>query len=107
MRNQAIGLIEMPNLVDAVEALDIMFKTSGIRLLTWEKTQGGRLVTWVVQGELSSVQAAVDSALRQASGKIVASAVIPSPHDEVMKIIAKSASKYGKKNVFGVELAKS
>lgn len=100
MRNQAIGFIEMPNLVDAIEALDIMFKTSGISLLSWEKTLGGRLVTWMIQGELTSVQAAIDSALAKASGKIVASAVIASPHDEVMKMIAKSGHKYGRDNLF-------
>ena len=54
---KAIGLIELPNFVDAVEAVDIMLKTAEVKFLTWEKKLGGRLVTIIIQGEVSAVTA--------------------------------------------------
>jgi microcompartment protein CcmL/EutN len=91
---KSIGLIELPNLADAVEALDIMMKTANVTFLTWEKRLGGRLVTIIVTGEVSAVTEAVEAAKRMASGKIAASAVIANPHSEIMKIIDKSAERY-------------
>ena len=34
---KAIGIIELPNCADAVQALDIMLKTADVQFLTWEK----------------------------------------------------------------------
>ncbi len=93
---KAIGLIELPNLADAIEALDIMLKTADIRFLTWEKKLGGRLVTIVVQGQVAAVSESVEAARKKAKGNIVASAVIANPHEETMKLIAKSAAKNSK-----------
>ncbi len=91
---KSLGLIELPNLADAIEALDIMLKTADIKFVTWEKKLGGRLVTIIVQGSVSACQAAVEAAKTNASGNIVASAVIANPHEETMKLVQKSASKY-------------
>lgn len=90
---KAIGLIELPNLADAVEALDIMLKTADVKFLTWEKKLGGRLVTIIVQGQVAAVTEAVEAAKHKARGHIVASAVIANPHEETMKLVAKSAAK--------------
>lgn len=94
MRMKSIGLIELPNLADAVEAIDIMLKAAEVKFLTWEKKLGGRLVTCVIQGEVSAVTAAVESAKLNAKGKIVASAVIANPHEETMKLIEMSMKKH-------------
>lgn len=91
---KSIGLIELPNLADAIEALDIMLKTADIKFLTWEKKLGGRLVTIIIQGQVSAVTEAVEAAKKNAKGNIVASAVIANPHPETMGLVAKSASKY-------------
>ena len=93
---KAIGLIELSNCTDAIEALDIMLKTADVRMLTWEKKLGGRLVTIIIQGEVSAVTEAVEAAKHRAVGKIVASAVIANPHEETMKLVAVSAKKYPK-----------
>ncbi len=90
---KAIGLIELPNLADAVEALDIMLKTADVKFLTWEKKLGGRLVTIIVQGQVAAVTESVEAAKHKARGHIVASAVIANPHEETMKLVAKSAAK--------------
>ncbi|MDY3250363.1 MAG: BMC domain-containing protein [Candidatus Choladocola sp.] len=91
---KSLGLIELPNLADAVEALDIMLKTADVKFLTWEKKLGGRLVTIIIQGSVSACQAAVEAAKTSASGRIVASAVIANPHEETMKLVRLSASKH-------------
>lgn len=90
---KSIGIIELPNCADAVQALDIMLKTADVQFLTWEKKLGGRLVTIVVQGTVSAATAAVDAALTQAEGNIVASYVIANPHEETMRIIMESAKR--------------
>jgi microcompartment protein CcmL/EutN len=91
---KSLGLIELPNCTDAIEALDVMLKTADVKFLTWEKKLGGRLVTVIVQGEVSAVTEAIESAKRSAKGNIVASAVIANPHEETMKLVATSAKKY-------------
>ena len=93
---KAIGLIELPNCTDAIQALDVMLKTADVKFLTWEKKLGGRLVTIIVQGEVSSVTEAVEVAKHRAVGRIVASAVIANPHEETMKLVEVSARKYAK-----------
>ena len=91
---KSLGLIEIPNLADAIEALDIMLKTAGVTLLTWEKKLGGRLVTLIVQGEVAAVTEAVEAARKLAKGKVAASAVIANPHTETMRMVEYSAAKY-------------
>ena len=91
-----IGLIELPNCTDAIQALDVMLNTADVKFLTWEKKLGGRLVTIIVQGEVSSVTEAVEAAKHRAVGRIVASAVIANPHEETMKLVEVSARKYAK-----------
>ena len=93
---KAIGLIELPNCTDAIQALDVMLKTADVKFLTWEKKLGGRLVTIIVQGEVSSVTEAVEAAKHRAVGRIVASAVRANPHEETMKLVEVSARKYAK-----------
>ena len=90
----SLGLIELPNCTDAIQALDVMLKTADVKFLTWEKKLGGRLVTIIVKGSVSSVTEAVEAAKKNALGKIVASAVIASPHQETMSLVAVSAKKY-------------
>lgn len=93
MNRKALGLIELPNCTDAVEALDVMLKTADVEFLTWEKKLGGRLVTIFVQGAVSSVTEAVEAAKKNAKGNIVASYVIANPHEETMRLVELSAKK--------------
>ena len=93
----ALGFIEISGVVAAVDALDIMCKTADVELVTWERKLGGRLVTLIVQGNVSAVTQAVETASAQAIKKPVCKAVIANPHPEVEKIIAKSAARLEKK----------
>lgn len=94
MNRKALGLIELPNCTDAIEALDVMLKTADVEFLSWEKKLGGRLVTIIVQGAVSAVTEAVESAKRSAKGNIVASYVIANPHEETLRLVQMSAKKY-------------
>ena len=94
MSNTSLGFIEISGVVAAVDALDIMCKTSGVELATWERKLGGRLVTIIVKGDVASVTEAVETAAKKAIKKPVASGVIANPHEEIMKLVDLSASRF-------------
>ena len=90
---KSYGLIEIPSTSAAIDALDIMCKTADVEFVTWEKKLGGRLVTVIVQGTVSAVTEAVEAAAANAIKKPVAKAIIASPHEEIVRIAKKSASR--------------
>ena len=91
---KSYGFIEISGVVAAVDALDIMCKTAGVELVTWERKLGGRLVTIVIQGDVSSVTEAVEAARNSAIKKPVAYGVIASPHEEIVRLMKISASRF-------------
>lgn len=84
---EAIGMIEVEGLVAAIEGLDAMTKAADVRIIHTEKRLGGRLVTFIVAGEVSAVKAAVEAGVKSADaiGNIFGSAVIARPHAELTK----------------------
>ncbi len=90
----AYGFIEITGVVAAIDALDIMLKAADVRLATWERKLGGRLVTLVVEGDVAAVTAAVDAAVAQAIKKPVLHAVIARPHEETVRIVEMSAKRW-------------
>ncbi len=94
MSGTSLGFIEISGVVAAVDALDIMCKTSGVELATWERKLGGRLVTIVVRGDVASVTEAVETAKAKAIKKPVASGVIANPHEEIIRLVNLSASRF-------------
>ena len=97
--SKSYGFIEIPGVVAAIDALDIMCKTANVELASWERKLGGRLVTIIVQGDVSAVQQAVEAAATGAIKKPVAHAVIARPHEEIVKIIELSADRWKKNSV--------
>ena len=96
--SKAYGFIEISGVVAAIDVLDIMCKAAEVELATWERKLGGRLVTLVVEGEVSAVKAAVAAGVSEYNiRKPVSSGVIPAPHEEIRKIVAVSASRWKKK----------
>ena len=100
---KSLGLIELPNLADAIEALDIMLKTADIKFVTWEKKLGGRLVTIIVRGNVSAVKEAIDAAAENGIKKPVGKAVIANPHEEIEKMVKKSADRLAKSKGWIIE----
>ena len=94
---KSYGFIEVSGVTAAVDALDLMCKTAEVEFVAWERKLGGRLVTIIVQGDLSSVTQAVETAVAQALKKPVAYTVIASPHEETVRMVELSASRLKKK----------
>ena len=84
---ESIGLLEIEGLVAAIEGLDAMTKAANVRVIHSEKRLGGRLVTFIVAGQVSAVKSAIEAGREAAAkiGKIFGYAVIASPHEEVTK----------------------
>jgi len=95
MDKSALGFVELPSLANAINILDVMLKAASVTFVTWEKKLGGRLVTIIVKGSVSSVTAAVEAAKQ--GFDIKASLVIAAPHPETLRIVEQSAQKHAKK----------
>ncbi|MBQ2803756.1 MAG: BMC domain-containing protein [Lachnospiraceae bacterium] len=94
------GLIEVSGVVAAVDSLDAMCKAADVSLVTWERKLGGRLVTIIVEGDVSDVKAAVEAAAHIAKENnhiLAASGVIAAPCEETRKLVALSAKRIQKK----------
>ena len=93
------GLIEVSGVVAAIDSLDAMCKAAEVKLVTWERKLGGRLVTIIVEGTVSDVKAAVEAAAHICKVNdhiLAASGIIASPCEEVRKLAAKSAKRLQK-----------
>ncbi|MBO5512267.1 MAG: BMC domain-containing protein [Clostridia bacterium] len=86
---KAIALLEVQAMVTAIVGLDAMIKAADVKLIHVEKRLGGRLVTVVVEGSVSAVQAAADAGKAAAAevGNVKLCEVIARPHPEVMKFL--------------------
>ena len=85
---EALGMIETRGLIGAIEAADAMVKAANVHLIG--KTQiGSGLVTVMVRGDVGAVKAAVEAGGAAAAnlGEVVATHVIPRPHNDVEKIL--------------------
>lgn len=77
-------MVECMGLVAMIEAADAMVKSANVKLVGYERIDAG-LVTAIVRGEVGAVKAAVDAgaAAGRRVGTVVATHVIPRPHEEV------------------------
>ena len=82
-----IGLLEVQGLVASIKSLDAMLKAANVKLIHTEKRLGGRLCTFIISGSVSAVKAAIEAGEANAAplGQVFGKAVIPRPHDEVIK----------------------
>ena len=87
--DKAIALLEVQAMVTAIVGLDAMIKAADVKMIHVEKRLGGRLVTVVVEGSVSAVQAAADAGKAAAAevGSVKLCEVIARPHPEVMKFL--------------------
>ena len=87
--DKAIALLEVQAMVTAIVGLDAMIKAADVKLIHVEMSLGGRVVTVVVEGSVSAVQAAADAGKAAAAevGNVKLCEVIARPHPEVMKFL--------------------
>ena len=88
MAQEALGMVETRGLVAAIEAADAMLKAANVELVGTEKIGSG-LVSVMVRGDVGAVKSSVETGAAAASklGELVATHVIPRPHDDVEKIL--------------------
>ena len=103
---KSLGFVEVSGVVAAVDALDIMCKSADVSLVSWERKLGGRLVTLIITGSVSAVQAAVDNAIAGCIKKPCSTAVIANPHPETVRLAELSAERL-KKQEAAKEAAKA
>ena len=95
---KSLGFVEVSGVVAAVDALDIMCKTANVSLVTWERKLGGRLVTIIIEGSVSDVTQAIETAKEKCISRVRAANVIANPHSETVRLVELSASRIAKKN---------
>ena len=85
---EALGMVETRGLVAAIEAADAMVKAANVTLIGSEKIGSG-LVSIMVRGDVGAVKAAVEAGGAAAGrlGEVVATHVIPRPHNDVEKLL--------------------
>lgn len=88
MSQEALGMVETRGLVAAIEAADAMCKSANVTLIGTEKIGSG-LVTVMVRGDVGAVKSSVESGAAAAGklGELVATHVIPRPHNDVEMIL--------------------
>jgi carbon dioxide concentrating mechanism protein CcmO len=86
----AIGMIETRGLVGVIESSDAMCKAANVELVKAIEIGGG-FVTTIVRGDVGSVRAAVEAGTVacRAVGELVASHIIPRPHEGVLEGIVR------------------
>lgn len=87
--NFSLGLVEVSSLGNAITMLDEMLKVADVEFTSVERKLGGRLVTVVVRGSISSVTASVEAGKHFAEniGCLKAAEVIARPHPEILKFL--------------------
>lgn len=90
MATQALGMIETKGLCTLLEATDAALKAADVTMTGWEKIGSG-MVTAFFRGDVAAIKAAVDAGAEagRAIGEVIATQVIPRPHDELAKLSAK------------------
>ena len=99
----AYGFIEITGVVAATDALDIMCKAANVQFVTWERKLGGRLVTIIIEGNVSAVNEAIAAASASCIKKPVTTAILARPHPETIRLVTQSAKKVRKR---GAEIGK-
>lgn len=88
MTQEALGMVETRGLTAAIEEADQMCKAANVVLVGTEKIGSG-LVTVMVRGDVGAVKSSVEAGSAAASrlGELIATHVIPRPHNDVEKIL--------------------
>lgn len=96
MRYGAFGLVEVLGEANGVIVTDQMLKTSEVYYETQDTKCGGHVLIFV-GGDVSAVQAAVESVRQNPPCKVFASAVISNPSEEMVRIVDEFKARRAKK----------
>ena len=96
---EAIGSIETFGLVFVLEAADAMCKAADVEVIGYENVASG-YISVIVRGDVSACYSAVEAgvaAVEKMGAQVYSSVVIPRPHEDLEKILAK----YNIQNLLG------
>jgi ethanolamine utilization protein EutM len=81
---KAIGVLETKGFTPLIEGADAAVKAANVDVVEWRQVGSG-YVSFVVEGEVSAVRSAIDTAREAAAriGEVVSHLVIPRPVDEL------------------------
>ena len=84
--NNAIGIVETKGFTPLVVGVDAAIKAANVEMVEWRQVGSG-YVSFVVEGDVAAVRAAVDAGVEAASriGEVVSELVIARPIDELDK----------------------
>jgi ethanolamine utilization protein EutM len=87
----ALGMIEARGLVCVTAAIEAMCKAADVRCVFVERVSSGYLAV-AVQGDLASVQVAVDAGADSARryGQVRSTRVYPAAHEAAMRLLERS-----------------
>ena len=88
--SDALGMVETKGLIGSIEAADAMVKAANVTLVGSEYIGAG-YVTVLIRGDVGAVKAATDAGAAAARrvGELISVHVIPRPHGEVERVLAK------------------
>ncbi len=95
MRYGAFGLVEVLGDANAVLVVDQMLKAADVVYETKDTKCGGHALVFI-SGSVSAVSAAIDSVKVSSPCKILNSAVISNPSEEMIGIVEEFKSRYSK-----------
>lgn len=86
--NKAIGMIETIGVAVSIEVADAMTKAANVRIVNHE-TIDAALVTISVEGDVSSIQTAMEAGkeVAQRTGVLFAFYIIPNPEHSTTKLL--------------------
>ena len=81
---KSYGFIEVSGVVAAVDALDVMCKSSNVEFVAWERKLGGRMVTVTVNGKFEMVDIHLDPiCVDNRDIKMLEDLIVAAQHDAV------------------------
>ncbi len=80
----AIGIVETKGFAPLVVGVDAAIKAANVEMVEWRQVGSG-YVSFVVEGDVAAVRAAIDAGVEAASriGEVVSELVIPRPTEEL------------------------
>ena len=94
----SIGIVELIGSANAIFVVDQMLKAANVRYTSKETVFGAGRVTVFMQGDVSSVTAAVEVVKNSKECKVFATYVIANPHEETQRFLEKSMKKWQRNN---------
>lgn len=87
--DRPLGVLEVIGYVTATACVDTMVKTAFVDIYNIEKTGNG-YITIMIQGDLASVQAALEAGQEEAlkHGELINARAIPRPYEGLERLIS-------------------